>query len=345
MTAACGWLQRSLGCSPQRLLGAEGFVAATLAMEDAPAGHDANKYVAKSGELRAIIKKSSPLLQSKKLPITSFQISKAQAGSLEEALRICRLCYVRLKDGEDGMSMDDVKDLKKQMLGTPIRPAKKKPAAQAARGGDADVHEIKEEPVRPRKAVTRPAFKRPCEGEDLLARAVVKDFDEARISPDEMGIDSGFLSRRGLPCDSPVRPELRPKYEFVIATDGGCDGASKFSHAFRDAKPLQNWGHERHCDLCNQKCKNNLFLLRCFDRTSRPFRLHKALIYAGPECSKALLREKRRSYAKDMRDLQQKLRSILTRETWREEMQSIIDAGKCLNFVLKALQAAAWRDT
>ena len=46
-----------------------------------------------------------------------------------------------------------------------------------------------------------------------------------------------------------------------------------------------------------------------------------------------------------MRDLQQKLRSILTRETWREEMQSIIDAGKCLNFVLKALQAAAWRDT
>ena len=121
-----------------------------------------------------------------------------------------------------------------------------------------------------------------------------QDFDEARISPDEMGIDSGFLSRRGLPCDSPVRPELRPKYEFVIATDGGCDGASKFSHAFRDAKPLQNWGHERHCDLCNQKCKNNLFLLRCFDRTSRPFRLHKALIYAGPECSKALLREKRR---------------------------------------------------
>ena len=90
-----------------------------------------------------------------------------------------------------------------------------------------------------------------------------QDFDEARISPDEMGIDSGFLSRRGLPCDSPVRPELRPKYEFVIATDGGCDGASKFSHAFRDAKPLQNWGHERHCDLCNQKCKNNLFLLRC----------------------------------------------------------------------------------
>ena len=73
------------------------------------------------------------------------------------------------------MSMDDVKDLKKQMLGTPIRPAKKKPAAQAARGGDADVHEIKAEPVRPRKAVTRPAFKRPCEGEDLLARAVVKD--------------------------------------------------------------------------------------------------------------------------------------------------------------------------
>ncbi|CAE7040487.1 unnamed protein product [Symbiodinium sp. CCMP2592] len=321
-----------------------GFVATTLAMEDAPAGHDAHKYVAKSGELRAIIKKSSPLLQSKKLPITSFQISKAQAGSLEEALRICRLCYVRLKDGEDGMSMDDVRDLKKQMLGLPIRPTRKRPAAQAARDGDADLHEVKAEPVRPRKAVTQAVFKRPSEGEEVLARAVVQDFDEARVSPDEMGIDSGFKSRLGLPMDSPVRPELRPKYEFVIATGESCDGARKFSHAFRDAKPLQSWGHERHCDLCNQKCKINLFLLRCFDRTSRPFRLHKALIYAGPECSKALLREKRRSYAQDMRDLQQKLRGILTRETWREEVQSIIDGGKYLDFVLKALQAVLGMD-
>ncbi|CAE7458691.1 unnamed protein product [Symbiodinium sp. CCMP2456] len=313
-------------------------------MEDAPAGQDAHKYVAASGELRAIIKKSSPLLRSQKLPITSFQISKAQAGSLDEALRICRLCYVRLEDGEDGMSRDDVKDLKKQMLGMPIRPTKRRPAAQAARDGDANLNEVKAEPVRPRKAVTPAAFKRPSEGEDLLARAVVKDFDEARISPDEMGIDTGFKGRRGLPFDSPVRPDLRPKYEFVIATDGGCDGARKFSHAFRDAKPLQNWGHERHCDLCNRGCESNLFLLRCFDRTSRPFRLHKALIYAGPECSKALLREKRRSYAKNMRDLQQKLRSILTRETWREEVQSIIDGGKSLNFVLKALQAVLGMD-
>lgn len=60
--------------------------------EDAPAGHDAHSYVVARGEERAVIKASA------RLPV--MQVTTKQAGSLEQAMRLCRLCYVELANGK-----------------------------------------------------------------------------------------------------------------------------------------------------------------------------------------------------------------------------------------------------
>ena len=121
----------------------------------------------------------------------------------------------------------------------------------------------------------------------------LQDFDESAMCRVDKSIDTCFKSRVGLPPDCPLRPELREDFEFVIAS---CHGPrARFSRNFRDAAARPHWDHETNCDLCNQKCPSHLYLLRCFDRETRPFRLHKAILYAGKECSRALLREKRSS--------------------------------------------------
>ena len=116
-----------------------------------------------------------------------------------------------------------------------------------------------------------------------------QDFDETSILREELGIDSAFKGRIGLPADGPLRPELRRDFEFVIAASR----EGPFSQFFHDAKPLTNWSYETNCDLCNQKCDSNLYLLHCFRREYfHLLHLDKSVIYAGADCSKALLREK-----------------------------------------------------
>ena len=60
--------------------------------EDAPVGHDAHLYVVARGEDRAVIKASA------RIPV--MQVTTKQAGSLEQAMRLCRLLYMELANGK-----------------------------------------------------------------------------------------------------------------------------------------------------------------------------------------------------------------------------------------------------
>ena len=119
-----------------------------------------------------------------------------------------------------------------------------------------------------------------------------QDFDAAVLLREDCTIESNFKGRLGLPADSNLHPSRRDDCEFFVATEPHIHCTS-FSQKFADAVPLKPWPYETNCDLCNHECSAKLYHLRCAKRDSNPLRFEKDLIYAGAECTKALLRQEK----------------------------------------------------
>mmetsp|Transcript_13781 Transcript_13781/g.25547 ORF Transcript_13781/g.25547 Transcript_13781/m.25547 type:complete len:946 (-) Transcript_13781:81-2918(-) len=282
---------------------------------------------------RAVIHKSSPVEHK-------CQVTFKQAKGSRNARRILKLCYIDLANG---LSKQEVEDRKKRLLGLKGAAAqqdaelgqgvtRKRPAAMPRNGRKRvklqdppeDEVQTKEElheeiagvsvpstvPVQPPPPVpvhfSRPAFARPCP-----VSTAVENFEEEDVEIEDEPVDTVYKVRRGMPFDSPLRPELRDQYVFV-AQARDPEKKIRFTRNFQNAIPLSRWTKETNCDLCNRPCPRELFMLRCFARKGPfPRELDKAVLYAGRDCTQVLLRTRRASPAKELR---QKLEKLIREE-------------------------------
>jgi hypothetical protein len=90
---------------------------ATKVREDAPEGHSAHLQVKKRQGKFPIARWYTPLQCGYTPPgfqVASFQVTPTQCGgSMDEALRICRLCFVR---AEGGAKIEELKKYKAELL-------------------------------------------------------------------------------------------------------------------------------------------------------------------------------------------------------------------------------------
>eukprot|EP00927_Polykrikos_kofoidii_P025303 TRINITY_DN22764_c0_g1_i1.p1 TRINITY_DN22764_c0_g1~~TRINITY_DN22764_c0_g1_i1.p1 ORF type:complete len:1935 (-),score=327.38 TRINITY_DN22764_c0_g1_i1:248-5857(-) len=222
-----------------------------------------------------------------------FQATAKRAGSVEHCLRIARLCY---KKFEEGYGKDEV-IVYREGLYSQLDEA-------GLVGG------------KVRLKVAPSNLSRPATAQTDLVRNLLEGYHEEDDDLDDVEVDSSHCGRRELPKDSPIRPSRRKSFVFVVQS------RTAYTRAFSRSVSLVNWQYEVKCDLCNGDCRRELYMMRAYQRDQPlPRKFHHALLYAGTECCKILLRERQLPPG---RAIQREVSKLMAEETWEEDIDEIV---------------------
>eukprot|EP00445_Apocalathium_hangoei_P024231 CAMPEP_0203927230 /NCGR_PEP_ID=MMETSP0359-20131031/66669_1 /ASSEMBLY_ACC=CAM_ASM_000338 /TAXON_ID=268821 /ORGANISM="Scrippsiella Hangoei, Strain SHTV-5" /LENGTH=807 /DNA_ID=CAMNT_0050855959 /DNA_START=1 /DNA_END=2421 /DNA_ORIENTATION=+ len=258
--------------------------AGPVEFSDAPRGH-------KAWEKVRVAHKGMVMLF--KFRDENFQVTVRAAGSVAEAKRIARLCYLRFEAGD---RKADILEFRNEML-----------RRSTADGADPEAQ--------------RQFDRKECDSEERFVEDMVEGHFDHMPDPPAHAADTQNSSRWDLPEDSPIRPQHRGNYIFVAEARKSIKDIAlgRFTSDVARMAPLEEWKFETECDLCGQAKSGCLYKLRCYARgQARPRRMHIGIFYAGPKCAQKMLGDF------SSMDPSRALKHMLESEDWETQLNQLV---------------------